>query len=350
MERGNQYKYLGVTITDQKGYMVDCEEEIRMKVCKAKGYIGKVAMWGYSRYDLTREVWKMVSVPRMTFANSVLVLSSRTRECMEQQQINIGRMALQAHRCTPSEAVQGDMGWSTFEAREAKSKLRYERRLSTMEEERWPRQVWKALHLGGTNTRWTLRMRQLGLKFKIPTEMIYNKSKGQQSDISKAVQEAETEMWRAKMETKSALQVYRSWKVEIGKEVSLYDNGRASGLLFEARSGMLRTRTLQGKFKEVEQQCSECGTRELETIEHVILTCTAYGQRRSVTVAEALGFLGPEGDAVNRGSEVAQMKRRLESWWRRTRESHPSAPMEMEQGRWMAERYYVGLLAPPALA
>ncbi|CAN7999235.1 unnamed protein product, partial [Ixodes pacificus] len=42
-----------------------------------------------------------------------------------------------AHGKTLTEGVQGDMGWSSFEAREANSKLEFEERLREMDEERW---------------------------------------------------------------------------------------------------------------------------------------------------------------------------------------------------------------------
>ncbi|KAH8039458.1 hypothetical protein HPB51_007336 [Rhipicephalus microplus] len=47
---------------------------------------------------------------------------------------------------------------------------------------------------------------------------------------------------------KSALEIYRTFKQEIAKE-SIYDNTRGSSLLFEARTGVLRTKTYRAKYE-----------------------------------------------------------------------------------------------------
>ncbi|CAN7984056.1 unnamed protein product, partial [Ixodes hexagonus] len=47
-----------------------------------------------------------------------------------------GALALGAHGNTPNEGVQGDMGWSSFESREATSKLNFDHRLTDMEHTR----------------------------------------------------------------------------------------------------------------------------------------------------------------------------------------------------------------------
>ncbi|KAH8039550.1 hypothetical protein HPB51_007452 [Rhipicephalus microplus] len=57
-------------------------------------------------------------------------------------------------------------------------------------------------------------------------------------------------MWRIGMIKKSALEIYRTIKQEIAKE-RIYDNTRGSSLLFEARTGVLRTKTYQAKHEEL---------------------------------------------------------------------------------------------------
>lgn len=51
------------------------------------------------------------------------------------------------------------------------------------------------------------------------------------------------------MQGKSALTTYRGRKEEIRKE-HCYDNSRGSSLLFEARTGVLRTRTYRTRYEE----------------------------------------------------------------------------------------------------
>ncbi|KAH8025265.1 hypothetical protein HPB51_005616 [Rhipicephalus microplus] len=95
---------------------------------------------------LTREVWKSVVVPALTFANSVLCLSSGTRQSLEVRQWDADRAALVVNRGVPNEAVQGEVGWSFFEAREAVPELAYEYRLSHLPDGRWVLEVYKYIH------------------------------------------------------------------------------------------------------------------------------------------------------------------------------------------------------------
>ncbi|KAH8033811.1 hypothetical protein HPB51_016266 [Rhipicephalus microplus] len=50
---------------------------------------------------------------------------------------------------------------------------------------------------------------------------------------------------------KSALKIYRTFKQEIARE-RIYDNTRGSSLLFEARTGVLRTKTYRAKYEGVD--------------------------------------------------------------------------------------------------
>ncbi|KAG0430675.1 hypothetical protein HPB47_022477 [Ixodes persulcatus] len=55
------------------------------------------------------------------------------REVMERRQREVGRQALGCHGMVATEAVQGDPRWSSFEAREATSKITYDSRLRLMD-------------------------------------------------------------------------------------------------------------------------------------------------------------------------------------------------------------------------
>ena len=77
------------------------------------------ALWNYNRYEVVRGVWKGVMVPGLSFGNAVLCMRSEIQAGLEIQQRSVGRLALGAHGNTPNEGVQGDMGWASFESREA---------------------------------------------------------------------------------------------------------------------------------------------------------------------------------------------------------------------------------------
>lgn len=74
----------------------------------------------------------MVAVPRLTFTNGMLCAAEHMRTYLETRQREVGRAVRDARWCVPNTAVQGDIGWLRFEAKEARGKLFFERTLSEM--------------------------------------------------------------------------------------------------------------------------------------------------------------------------------------------------------------------------
>jgi len=114
------------------------------------------------------------------------------------------------------------------------------------------------------------------------------------------------------MENKSSLGEYRACKSDWGGVDHMYDNSRGSGLLADARAGMLDTNVLRHHFEERSALCDLCGVED-ETVGHVVLGCHVMGVRE-VSLCVALGL----GEDVNR-DEVTETKKRL-SWWKSRKE------------------------------
>lgn len=216
-------------------------------------------------------------------------------------------------------AVQGDVGWSTFEAREASSKLGFKGRLVYMNRERWARRVFEYLAATCLRTRWTRRIHRLEQKYGLSREPVEaNSVTSWTREVRQRVCGAEEEEWRRGCSEKSSLALYRAHKTAIAPS-RLYDNSLGSTLLFEARAGALRTLTRQKRLDNSLENvlCRACGCEE-ETVEHVVLHCDRLGPGKEDTGTEgntplhvALGF--EEGGSVNM-SAVARTKRRLERW------------------------------------
>ncbi|XP_040064341.3 uncharacterized protein LOC115333004 [Ixodes scapularis] len=241
--------------------------------------------------------------------------SSQTREFLEVRQREAGRMALGAHRGTPNEGVQGDLGWSAFESREAVAKLSYERRLCGLGEERWARRVFKYLVYRSLNTRLTKRVARLAGKYEVPPTLLDGRPLREGvADLKKHVRQVETRRWTESATRKPSMTVYAASKRAIERE-QLYDDSRGSGLLFEARTGTLKTRLWRSRHDAgAPIACVACGAAE-ETTEHLVLQCKALSPCPQVDhLPDALGFRTAErGDD---GEEhVETTKRRLEQWW-----------------------------------
>ncbi|KAG0411649.1 hypothetical protein HPB47_011253 [Ixodes persulcatus] len=121
---------------------------------------------------MIKELWKAVHVPGLTFANEIVCASADTRAWIERRQRNVGRQALNCHGNVAIEAIQKDIGWSTFEALEASSKLAYQGRLLHMDRHRWARRVFDYISVNCVQTQWTKRVNQLRKKYGFFTQPV----------------------------------------------------------------------------------------------------------------------------------------------------------------------------------
>ncbi|KAH9384306.1 hypothetical protein HPB48_026299 [Haemaphysalis longicornis] len=219
------------------------------------------------------------------------------------------------------------------------AKLAFEKRLSQIPDERWAREVFKYITYRCLRTKWVARTKHLGERYGIAAAGLTEPPRhNRRQKVRDQVATAELERWRKAALEKPALNIYSRNKTNIEKE-SIYDNARGSGLLCEARSGVLRTRVLRAKFTEgLDTTCSSCNQAE-ETVRHVVLECTELKPPAAVAVTEdldvsaslsaradvqvalpdplamALGFHGPKQQPHWEAVEVT--KRRLEHWWRK---------------------------------
>ncbi|KAH7965447.1 hypothetical protein HPB49_007795 [Dermacentor silvarum] len=247
----------------------------------------------------------------------------RQASWLERGQRGVGRLALGCHGRVAVEAIQGDLGWSSFEAREARSKAAYEGRLRLINNERWARRVFRYTSLKGVSTQWSRRLYSLCRKFSLFTDPVQEDSERKWSmEVRTRVQEAETSMWQSAMDQKSSLALYRVHKTTISVE-RLYDNSAGSALLFETRAGALRTKVYRRRFDQSVDdstvQCRACGDDE-ENIEHIVLRCDRLCPRQpeGTTLPEALGFVEARNDQntnVRPLSATSITKARLLKWW-----------------------------------
>ncbi|XP_077526609.1 uncharacterized protein LOC144138288 [Haemaphysalis longicornis] len=263
-------------------------------------------------------------------------------------------MALGTHKGVAIEGIQGELGWSSFEAREAIAKLSYEVRAFRLPEDNVVRWLLDYMVYRERHTRWSRRTRKLRSTYGLPAPCL----EGGQPAISpsalrKLANQREEAKWREGASKKVTLKIYCREKGTIRK-ATCYDNSRGSDLLAEARLGSLRTRVWRKRTGgTLPTECVACGVAE-ESEEHILLHCTAIKPAPSAaTLEEALGFRAagphrpPTGSAADDGATSPSMsltsgetsreertnaaagaphtpggnavqasKRRLEDWWR----------------------------------
>ncbi|KAH7985834.1 hypothetical protein HPB52_025379 [Rhipicephalus sanguineus] len=136
----------------------------------------------------------------LTYANAVLCLSTGVREFLERRQREIGRLALRVHKHTPVEVIQGEMGWSSFTAREAVAKAGYENRLVRLPEQNVARRMLAHTIFASRSTRWTRRTAALRRRFGLPAvclERANEEGKTKHGEgVRLKVRELETTAWR----------------------------------------------------------------------------------------------------------------------------------------------------------
>ncbi|KAH7968259.1 hypothetical protein HPB52_007268 [Rhipicephalus sanguineus] len=317
----DRVKYLGVHLNTGPRYLEQHEHALRMKATRYRGILGRQTLWAFNRYEVMRGLWRMVAVPGLTYGNAVLCISSGTREFLERRQREAGRVALGVHRQTPIEAIQGDVGWSSFVAREAVAKATYEKRFTRLPSANLARQVWVHTIFASCSTKWARHTRSLRDRYHLPTVCL----ESTQGDVKVAVpavstrqlvRQQEREEWVRTAEKKSSMTVYMMGKGDIAKE-AFFDNSRGSGLLAEARSGVLRTRHWRAHYVDGQQtQCILCNAAE-ETIEHIVLQCPKiHPPSETTSLQTALGFVEGEDQHKGARTHVELTKQRLEHWWR----------------------------------
>ncbi|XP_077503827.1 uncharacterized protein LOC144114149 [Amblyomma americanum] len=184
----------------------------------------------------------------LNFNAKINLLDITHKECLERGQRAVGRLAPWCHGRVTNEAVQGVLGWSTFEARGARSKIAYDGRLRLMHKDRWARRVFYCVSQNCLRITWVERLQYVRRKFGFfSNEVQAGSARKWAKAVEAQVRAQEREAWRAATEGKSTLEVHRAAKQDICVE-SLYDNSVGSRPLFEARAGAMPTLTYRKRF------------------------------------------------------------------------------------------------------
>ncbi|XP_018496105.1 uncharacterized protein LOC108864598, partial [Galendromus occidentalis] len=196
--RDTQYKYLGITVSDS-GHYLDAQEDIwAEKSQKVLNQLRARALWGFNRFEISKTLWKAVAVPALTYATGeayrirrdvlfncladltyscphCYVTRFRTmRICIKTLENKISTAQNEAGRYAlgvpgskvATEFVTGELGWSSFKAREAQSKLRYFNRVKSMHDHRWPKAIVDMMDQCGVRTKAYRRLQELEREFK----------------------------------------------------------------------------------------------------------------------------------------------------------------------------------------
>lgn len=212
----NEYVYLGLAV-NMEGLKVEREK----KMFKAEQWCGQLSsVLGFraNSYEVTRGLWKGVAIPSILYGTEVLNFRKELNN-LNIIQRKMARRGLGANKWVASEALRGDMGWSSFEERVDKAILKYRIRLNFMREDRWPKKVfnWRN-NKGKINKDFKKRVdenniqinREIGARnIRLAGEEMGNNEKKCYNKIDKIIKNKGCNKWKQGMENKSTLRYFK---------------------------------------------------------------------------------------------------------------------------------------------
>ena len=283
------------------------------RVRRGQQLVRNKALWSCNRFLVTRELWKSLFVPTVTYANAVVIMDTHTLNSPDTTQRVVARHALRCRFTCPTQFLEGEFGASSFWARDAQAKVSYEARLRLLLREGVDNVAAEILYAKDmTHIRSSWNRRVQFLKRRYNCEVDVEQHRGNMKVVSRAIKriinKESEQRWKKEMERKSSLQFYRENKCVYGLDAILYSNSHASGLFADCRAGMLNTNIMKAKYSQViSTKCRLCDKEE-ETIEHIVIDCDVLGSR-TAGLKEALGFTEEK-----QWKDISETKRRLAIW------------------------------------
>ena len=129
LEVVDRHSYLGIEIS-QEG--IGSSDQRKINETKARQMTGRIMSAGsreINKYDHGRILWKSMAVPHCLYGTEITNYRVENMRKLEMIQNSMGRWCLGASKCTATEAIRGEMGWSTFKERIGKEKLCFTKKI-----------------------------------------------------------------------------------------------------------------------------------------------------------------------------------------------------------------------------
>ena len=114
---------------------------LRIKAEQKNAIINSKIGFRANKYEVTRGLWKGWAVPAIMYGAEIIDMGQNEIKGLDIVQNKMARVALGANKYAATEALRGEMGWSSFEERVNKAKIGYEVRLEKMDENRWAKKI-----------------------------------------------------------------------------------------------------------------------------------------------------------------------------------------------------------------
>ena len=265
------FVYLGVEIISDRNIF---RKHISKMIEKAQrlanvtySVIGKCC----NKVLIGKTFWKSVALPSILYATNVMNIDEKDIERLQVIENGVYRKILGAPKYAPNCTLRGEIGASLMKSRVIEGRLQYIRSIwdrengllkLVLEDQfdrpgKWMKKTMDWMEYVNVSKR---ELKNLGRK-----------------GIKEKVREKDSNRWKEELETKSSLGLYKGWKKDM-KEEQIYDNRKASEILYRARSNSLmledRSRHSGGRIT-----CRICD-QGTENLTHFILECEGLIEER----------------------------------------------------------------------
>ena len=266
-----EIKYLGVTVTDKKKLFDKHKREMMLKLQRMMNLTSSVIERSVNRMLIGKTYWKSMVLPSILYASGVMDIRKGEVEKMQIFENSVLRRILRARSCAPICALRSEVGVSLMVTRIMKGRLNYEDSLYC-ERNTLLKEIY--MEISEKKIGWNIVTREYRKEvgFSDKYERIGREI------IRKRMREWDSERWRKELESKSSLEIYRTYKKEFGNE-DVYDNRKESVLWCDARMNTMRLEK-RNRFVGGSTACKLCDGGD-EDLEHFLLDCSAIGRERA---------------------------------------------------------------------
>ena len=265
----SELKYLGIWVNDSG----DCYKEhkkIKLNLARKMSNITfSVVSRCCNRVIVGSTYWKSVVLP--TLLNGAAVVTYTVSELEQLQRVEncVWRYILGAPRCAPVVTLRGEIGASSMEARDMKTKLTYACHLLTTGNE-----MLKQVARVAFEEKFKFVEKTLSYAKCVDLQSVFQLAECTKREIKERTKLWDTERWRKDKAERSSIEVYDRFKDNIRQE-DFYHNDKVSRLVYRLRSNTAKL-NWRNRFVGGSELCALCEEEEVETLEHFLVKCSAY--------------------------------------------------------------------------
>ena len=265
-------KYLGLIIDNKRNYFKTQKEEMMKKAQKLANVTYSVIAKSCNKILIGKTFWKSVAIPSILHGVNMINMTETDIEKLQRIENGVYRQILCGPKYAARTTLRGEIGASLMKRRIIDGRIQYYRKITTGNNDLL--KIILEQTKEGTCSTWMKNTNKYFEEINITHNDITQKTK---EELKETTRIWDTNKWREEMENKSSLSIYRHWKKDI-KEAECYDNRPSSTIMYKARANCLPLHDRKRHTNE-DTSCKVCSA-ENETLEHFLLWCPAYQEKR----------------------------------------------------------------------